>query len=281
MVLLLTGNSCLADMIAGDVAILGLRGDEVAGVSEEGFSWVALTNLTAGQELVFTDLGWRSDNSGFFGNEGAISFQVGAGGVAVGTVFQLNFDRTGSGTSSTAYTFQSQSNSTGSALGSYANANIVGELGLLPATTGDNLFVYEGTRATPNFLYGFRTEGGAWQDPAGPGTANDDNDDSALPPSLVNANTALGGPGATTNVDNARYTGITSGTLDDLLTALQDPANWETDNGTGIDGQPSFGADLSNGLIGAGSGFSVVPEPGALTLFCVAALGCCFQRRRP
>lgn len=272
----LTCSHAFAGLVAGDVAILGFRGDEVAGTSEEGFAWVALADLDPGQILTFTDLGWASDGSGFFGNEGAIDFTVGASGISAGTLLQLDFDRTGNGTDAGAYTFQNQSNSTGANLGVYSNANLAGELGLLPATSGDNLFVFDGTRVSPNFLYGIRTEGGAWQTEAGPSTANDDNDDSALPAALANANTALGGPGLTDNTDNARYIGTTTGTRTELLAALMDSSNWETS-----DIPSTFGSDLSNGLIGSGQMFSItaVPEPSGLLLLCMAS-GFLIRRNR-
>lgn len=270
-------------LTAGDVVIIGAGSDDSAASTVDGdsFAWVPLVDLDPGQTIFFTDLGWSSPGAptpnDFFNTEGAISFTAGAGGVSAGTLMQLDWDRTGSGLSPTAYDFEPNN-----ALGAYGNANIAGEDGMLFATTGDNIFIFDGTRGAPNFLYGFRNEGGAWQDPAGEGTANDDNDDSALPASLTGANTALGGPGATDHDDNNRYTGPTTGTKADLLAALMDPSNWE---GSQSDPFDSSGG-LTGGLAGGATSFTVlpdvapVPEPGSLALIGVAGLGLLAHRIR-
>lgn len=280
-----TSTSQAGVLDAGDVVIIGAGGDSTSGgagsSSDDQFAWVPLVDLDPGQTITFTDLGWTSpgsvDPNNFFNIEGAIDFTAGGGGVSAGTLMLLEWERPGAGTSPTAYNFFPNN-----ALGTYSNANIAGESGMLFATTGDNIFIFDGTRAAPNFIYGFRNEGGAWQDPAGEDTANNGNDDSALPASLVGANTALGGPGASDHLDNNRYTGPTTGTQADILAALADPSNWEGSNS-------AFGTSPSELLAGLGGAteFTIlpdtpaaIPEPGSIALLSVAGIGLLVHRLR-
>ncbi|MHC4880736.1 MAG: hypothetical protein ACYTGL_30145 [Planctomycetota bacterium] len=91
----------LLTLMAGDVAIIGLAGDTAA----DEFSWVPLTDLAAGEQIYFTDAGYRealtpdqfdsADNT----NEFLVRYTVPAGGLSAGSV------QTVSGTGGADYTF--------------------------------------------------------------------------------------------------------------------------------------------------------------------------------
>ncbi|NEP89472.1 MAG: ExeM/NucH family extracellular endonuclease [Okeania sp. SIO2C2] len=89
---------------------------------------------------------------------------------------------------------------------------------------GDQIIAYQGDSSNPTFIYGLNSQGnpGVWQsDSTSPNT-------SALPTGLVNGETAV----ALDEIDNAVYTGITSGTQAELLAALGDNSNWSGSNST-------------------------------------------------
>jgi len=86
---------------------------------------------------------------------------------------------------------------------------------------GDQILVYQGAASDPYFVYALNSEGDGWQDDA------TSSNTSALPSDLENGRTAV----ALGEVDNATYTGPTSGTREELLAAISDPPNWTGDDG--------------------------------------------------
>ncbi|MEO0824678.1 MAG: ExeM/NucH family extracellular endonuclease [Cyanobacteria bacterium J06642_9] len=90
------------------------------------------------------------------------------------------------------------------------------------SASGDQILAYQGEDANPTFIYALNSEGnpGVWQADA------TSSNTSALPTGLVNGETAL----ALDEIDNAIYTGITSGTQAELLAAISDPSNWTGSN---------------------------------------------------
>ncbi|NJM96234.1 MAG: ExeM/NucH family extracellular endonuclease [Phormidesmis sp. RL_2_1] len=87
---------------------------------------------------------------------------------------------------------------------------------------GDQIIAYQGAATSPVFLYALNSEGnpGIWQ------TDATSSNTSALPIGLVNGETAI----ALNEIDNAIYTGPTSGSKAELLAAISDSSNWSGDN---------------------------------------------------
>ncbi|MCZ6675866.1 MAG: hypothetical protein O7E52_01325, partial [Candidatus Poribacteria bacterium] len=237
----------------GDVVIIGVRADDIDGTIDNGnddaFAWVPLVDLDAGQMIFFTDDGWTS--TGFDGDEGAIKYTAPDTGLAAGTVMLLVYSR--NATEPGVHTFTPDPN-----LGTYESINDanVGTLGFETSAAGDNIFIFDGSTGSPNFIFGVKTEGTTWET-----TADEplENDESLLPAALSRANAVLGGPGATDNFDNLRYTGLTTGTPEELLARIASPSNWETSNDLLFSDATN---DITNGTGGSsGSGFNVSPVP--------------------
>ncbi|MGK7955334.1 MAG: ExeM/NucH family extracellular endonuclease, partial [Crocosphaera sp.] len=95
---------------------------------------------------------------------------------------------------------------------------------VLFSASGDQILAYQGDDSNPTFIYALNSEGnpGVWQSDA------TSSNTSALPSALVNGETAV----ALDEVDNAVYTGITSGTKEELLAAISDSSNWSGSNST-------------------------------------------------
>jgi hypothetical protein len=247
-----------AAVVSGDVAIIGYRSDDLDGTSDNGnddaFAWVPLVSVAPFHEIYFTDDGWTAAGT-FRGVEGALKYTAPAGGLSAGTVMRLDYSRDASRPG--VHTFQPDPG-----LGSYVSFHdaIVGDQGFETATSGDNLFVFDGSTAAPNFLFGLKTEDGVWD---GDATSNDS---SALPAALAVANLAVGAAG-NVNFDNGRYVGPSTGTRANLLAAITDPGNWqlsETDN---------FAGDITNGV----ADFNIVsttfiPEPSPLAIWLLLAI---------
>lgn len=128
----------------GEIAIIGVRADDIDGTigngNDDALAWVPLVNLAPGAEVFFTDAGWESNNT-FRELEGAIKYTAPAGGLAGGTVMLLEFTNSGGN-----YTFTP---SGGGGIYSDADDANVGTTGVRPATPGDNLFIFEGSTASP------------------------------------------------------------------------------------------------------------------------------------
>ena len=107
---------------AGDLAIIEFQSD-----NPDALKVVALSDLSVGEVINFTDNGWQSSGS-FRSNEGTSTYTVGSGGIAAGTVLTID----------------------------------VGSMQF--STSGDQVLVYQGSSSSPTFIYGLNGEGSAvWQ----------------------------------------------------------------------------------------------------------------------
>lgn len=93
---------------------------------------------------------------------------------------------------------------------------------ILFSASGDQIIAYQGDETNPTFIYALNSEGnpGVWQ------SDSTSSNTSALPTGLTNGETAV----ALDEIDNAIYTGITSGSKAELLAAISDKSNWSGDN---------------------------------------------------
>lgn len=117
----------------------------------------------------------------------------------------------------------------------------MGTTGLLSATSGDNLFVFGGSTASPSFIWG-------WKNGNGFDNYATSNKTTAFPAGLILGTNAVA-VGAGTNTDNNRYMGKTTGTPAELATAIANASNWETSE-TPLSGDNDI--TITNGTIGAG-----------------------------
>ncbi|MEM6382825.1 MAG: calcium-binding protein [Pseudomonadota bacterium] len=181
---------------AGDIAIVGIQTG-----NPDPWAFVALVDIPAGEEILFTDQGVKAD--GTFrtnANEGVIKYTVPAGGITAGTV--ITFTSVGGD-------FSAES----------------GNFGL--GDNGDQLIAYQDDGSV-TFLFASQTNSSQFQADA------TSNRNSSVPPGLVEGETAVAlgsGPIDGNDFDNAAYTGTLSGTREDLLASIGDPANWDKTDG--------------------------------------------------
>jgi len=182
-----SGNDACSKLQPGDIQVIGIHSD-----SPDEIALVALEDLPGGLELFLTDDGWSG--SYFRKSEGTAKLVVPGGGISKGSVFGFG---------------------PGSSL-DFANSWATsGSLAL--STAGDSVIVYCQPSVSVGLKYNFLaaiTFNGSWTE------SQVDSNNSGLPPSLKNAQTSL------THLDNYIYTGTTSGSKDDLITAIGDASNW-------------------------------------------------------
>ncbi len=169
---------------AGDLVISVFNSD-----GNDGFGFVLLADISAGTNIKFTDRGWFSSIGSFdpSSGEGTISWTANVA-LSKGTeVFFTNPGAAGA-VSSGAYTES----------GSFSISS-----------TGDQILVYQGTDASPTFIYAFNEAGGSigFSDSKTPPSTTE----SDLPPGLTLGTNAFE---VTSNQDNYQYD-CTSGTSGD------------------------------------------------------------------
>jgi len=155
----------------------------VNGDDPDGFAFVSLVPITAGTTITFTDNGWTG--SAFRTGEGVFTYTFPAD-VPAGTVINI---------------------------ASVAPMNF--------AAAGDQILAYQGTAASPTFLFAidFADDNTTF---AGAATSSNT---SAVPTGLTAGVNAVA-----VGADNVHYTGPRSGTPAELLAAISNTANWSGDN---------------------------------------------------
>lgn len=172
---------------AGDIALVGLKSD-----NPDDFSFVILTDILAGEQILFTDNGVLNDGS-FRDNEGTVQWTAPTS-LAAGSVVSFLAD---------AADFDA----------------ISGSFSL--STGGDQIIAYQDDAGTPVFLYALHSDGNAFDADA------TSSNTTALPTGLTLGETAVAvGTPTDSEFDNATYQGPTNGTRADIPSAIATAANW-------------------------------------------------------
>jgi hypothetical protein len=172
------------------------------------FAFVTFVGINANTQITFTDNGWKADNTWRTG-ENTGTWTAPLGGITAGSVIQIEGTTvTGGGTMS------------------------AGLSGL--SSDGDQVIAYQGTASSPTFITAINMDWAVWQADA------TNTNTSAIPTGLtnnVNANAVT--------QENGYYNGPTSGTINFLKSAINNPANWVTTN-TGPQTWPSWSFSFGN-----------------------------------
>jgi|GEM_PF-1808406 len=216
VLLSITSSFSQTSLSAGDIAFIGLNSD-----GNDDFSFVLLNDITSGTTINITDRGWNDGSSSFFTDET----------LSAGDYQGLVWTATSNMSSGQIVHIQTSNN------GTLAPENRIASVGslsgeILVSYTGDQLFAYQGTEASPTFIAGIH-----WNVEASSTSANWDgaatsNKTSALPDQLTNGVNAIwvyaSGP---TEKDNFRYrcSAGTSGTAASLREKINDISNWDVD----------------------------------------------------
>ncbi len=217
-----------APLQAGDLAVIGINFDK----SPQEAAIVALADIAAGTVIYITDQGWDSTTSTFFGepiNEGTITWTVGTA-IPRGALYKLAL---------------TPGSPQGSVTITPANAGstlaVTGWTQYVFNQGGDQIFIYQGSEASPTFIYGFSNQyasnpaiiatPGQWQlNTFEPSVSNQSN----LPDSLTNGTSALALTGAVGNLhcENYYYSGTQTATRAGLLASIGATGNWVCNNST-------------------------------------------------
>ncbi len=263
-------------LVVGDIAFTGYH---AGAVGTDAFSFVLLVPVTNSTVINFTDNGWL--NPGIFrSGEQTITWTV-SGSLVAGTEITIQGPSAGAGTATIT--------------GGGVNGVCTGTVPSLN-TSGDQLFAYQGTAAAPTFISGIHmnqysvdliecgnTTAASWDpdcvDGAG-GTVGNANF-SKKPAALITGTNAIwiGTAGVgNTDVDNAVFTGcgLPLTTAAQVRAAVNNPANWTTNNGVPATPLPA-GCNFM-GALSSPPAFTLHPANSTIceglgTSFTVAATG--------
>lgn len=214
----------------GDIAIITANSDigyDPLTPNSNGFDFVSKVDLDAGTEIYFADKGWDGSLAiPFWRNttgEGALRYTVPVGGISAGTIVRYEDNMIPSLPSSGSSTWDMYSIDpiTGATTLSTSIAS-----GFDPATSGDNILVFQGSAAAPNFIFGIGWSAATTWISSGTPSANN----SWIPSSLSAASGTIVTLGST---DNYQYQCTNLGMFSSAFSIdLQNISNWNNDNTT-------------------------------------------------
>jgi hypothetical protein len=226
-----TSTKAQTTLTTGDIAFTGYHS---GAVGTDAFSFVILVPVTNNTVINFTDNAWL--NPGVFRTgEQTVTWTV-SGSLVAGTEITIQGPSAGAATATVN--------------GSGVNGVCTGTMPSF-ATTGDQVFAYQGTAASPTFITGLHmnvysldlfdcgnTIAASWDPDCidGAGGTVGNTIFSKKPAALITGTNAIwiGTPGTgASEFDNAVFTGcgLTLTTAADVRAAVNDPANWTTSNG--------------------------------------------------
>lgn len=219
VLLLISPNRTCAQTILsqGDIAIIGISSE-----GTDDFHFVLLCDIDGGTEIRFSDSGIHSNGS-FRGNEGAVKYTA-PSSLSAGTVICFTENNTD---------FISDGDAS------------VGSGSISLSQEGDQLFVFQGSSDSPNFIFGIQTNSNIWQ------TDAISSNTSALPTGLTNSLNAVAvgsGAGDMSEYDNSSYDmSVRNGSSSYLLTSIANNSKWIGNNAEYYPPSGSFfvGTDLS------------------------------------
>jgi hypothetical protein len=203
----------ITTLSAGDLVIITANSSGTY-PSTNGFDFVSRVDIDAGTEIYFTDKGWDGSlgvpfwRSGL--SEGVVRFTA-PSAISAGTI--VHFDDSLIAGAPGTWDMFSIDGATG-AFGVASGSNVMDF-----ATSGDNILVFQGTGASPSFIYGVGWAGATTWISSGTPTSN--NSWVPVPLTLGTNAISLGSP------DNFQYScGVSGFFSSGFLSSLANSANW-------------------------------------------------------
>lgn len=194
--------------VAGGIAFVGFQTN-----APDGFAFITLTELAPYTSIHFTDNGW--DGVSLFTNEEVLTWTSPITTLAPGSIIYIYDDNIANGISPI------------EGLGT-----VSGELPNL-SSSGDQILAFTGSESNPQFIAAITNSN--WQTACVSGVPNANV--TCLPSPLINGTNAQSPVNSSSVVTNMFFTSATlSGTPAQILTQLNNPANWTISNDIAIAG---------------------------------------------
>jgi len=211
---------------AGDIAMVGYHTDV-----DDGFTFIALTDIPAGEVIYFTDKGWKAESATWYGNtEDHIVWTAPGGGLPIGTIVSIIETASDTFTVTQGTAVLSGSDSGFSLLGGDSILAYQSSSGAEPASPtfiagiyGDDNYLHTAGCDDASGWHGCSTCTHISGDCTSTSTST-----SGIPAGLTNGVNALALFPFSGEEDNAKYTGTLTGTVSDVRAAINDYTNWTT-----------------------------------------------------
>ncbi len=249
-------QSAWATVGVGDIAVVGYNSD--GSTTTKDFAVVTLATINSGETIFITDKGWTATSGGSFmadiTTEGIFSWTT-TGVIKKGTVIRFAIT---SGASPSVVS--SPAVGTLTVVNGWTSTATASPFG----TNGDQVLIYQGSLASPTFIFGFNAGNlgadvvNGWNT-----TATSGNSLSNLPTGLANGTNAIGFPTTTvSSLDNYAYTGAVGGTKADMLARICNRSNWGSDDAVTYDLVPG---SATGSFPGTNPIFNTVPTASAVS----------------
>ena len=210
----------------GDIAIVGFKTNATTQSGNDAVKLITLLDLSCGTEFIVTNNNWNGSSWACDDDEFGIQITCNTN-IAAGSIFYLDVE-TSTGIASCSGGTITQTN-LGSPWGTNFGLN----------SQGDNLYVLQGTRTSPNFIFAFKHVG------AFTTASCSSRDNAALPSALSLGSTAIQMP-SIANQWNYNFV-VNSGSKATLLSAISNTSNWLSNT--------SHVWDSSNGIVNVSGTF--------------------------
>lgn len=216
----LTLDGSNTSLVAGDMAFIAYNVDDAGVDEEDNFSFVLLKDIDAGTEINITDFGWTNSNAFHSTCNGTQSLTdgiikwVATNDMTCGSEVFINGKS--SLTSNAGIVFGTQSTISNS------------EEYLPFSGSGDQLFAYQGSHASPTLVSGiYFADDGGWNT-SFTDCVDTSSSTSTLPTSLTGGFSAIA---ITPEVDNAKYNcSVSSGSTISIRSSIMTVTNWDVNN---------------------------------------------------
>lgn len=214
------GYGTSKNLVVGDIAFIGYNSDD-----PDGFSFITLTDIPAYEMIYFTEEGWNGSAWSGSPDETHYSWHAPSGGLPIGSIVSI---------------YESSANvltaSSGTMSGLLAGTNLF-------YNTGDQVLAYQSGSgvdpASPTFIAGLHSDYNSlnynptttWSTSA----LSSESTLSTVPTGLTNGQDCVSLYPATTENDNAKYTGSLTGTSDAIRLAVNTYTNWSSKSDTYYD----------------------------------------------
>lgn len=256
ILLLIFSNQSRAALAAGDIAVIGYNSD--GATTTKDFAVVTLAKINPGETIYITDKGWTATSGGSFmadiTTEGVFSWTTNTA-IPRGTVIRFAISAGASPTVAS-----TPSVGTLNVINGWTSTATASPFG----TNGDQVIIYQGSVASPTFVFGFNAGNnsadlvGGWQT-----TATSGNSFSNLPTGLTNGTNAVSFVAPSGILDNYVYNGDFTGDKATILAQICNTSKWVGDDANTYNLVPG---DAAGRFPGTNPIFSAAPVASAVAI---------------
>ncbi|MBI3519937.1 MAG: T9SS type A sorting domain-containing protein [Bacteroidetes bacterium] len=216
----------------GDIVVIGFKTNSTTDAGNDAIKLVTLVDLECSTTFIVTDNNWDNSIPGWACNNDEFAVEITCNSpIAAGSIFYIEVNASGDPATC----------SGGSISRAELNSTWGSNYGL--SSKGDNVYILQGTRAAPSFIFALKHVG------AFSNTSCSDKDQAGLPSGLTVGTNAIVMP---STKDQWHFNCVTnSGTASSIRSAICNTSNWVSSSGQSWNHSSCF-FSITTGLIQSG-----------------------------